>query len=709
MLDSPARYPLLRGRRRIQRRSRSLEHFIRDRITLATLRQLTILAAGLLAIAAIGLLARRATAPDPDKALAAGWRALEAGHYSSARRYAQAAASERPDWAAAHAAVARAALALGDGAAAEGAAERARAAGYPAARLHHLLARAHWLAGDPDAALAEVRRTPARYRAQAARVEARIAADRGDIAGAKRLLVSVLASRPNAAAAWVDLGRVRFASGDVAGAWEAAGRAVAIGRRDPDALTFAGELVRVRFGLAAALPWFDAALKRDAGFPVALVERAATLGEMGRYGDMLASARRVLAVRPGDPQALYLIAVMAARAGRFDLARTMLARGEGDLGGMPGVLMLRGALDYAQDRPQQAIGAWSELVARQPMNVTARRLLGAAQWRAGDDAAALATLRPIALRADADSYTLGVVGRAFEAVGQRGWAARILDRASATAAGGAAPFGNDDALPVLELAMLQAPGDPTKAVEYVRGLVEAGRLDDALAHAIDLSRAAPGAPAAQLLVGDVLTAMGRPAEALTGYRGAASLAFTTPALLRLIEAATASRRPAVATRALELYLTQNPASTVAERLAANVQGEARDWDRALATLDRLRGVVGARDAVLLAALARAETEGGDPGRAVRFARAAYALAPMNASVADSYGWALYQAGNVSAAVQLAAKAVALAPGDPVAHWHHGQLLAEAGKPIAARAAIMRALADPAFGDRKAALALLRAM
>ncbi len=705
----PARYPLLRGRRPIQRRSRGMEHFLRARLTRRALARIGMVLAGVAAIVLVAMVARRASAPDPAQALAASSAALRAGDFSEARAQAQVALQERPGWAEAHAMFARAAVALGEGDAGEGAAARALAAGYPATRLHHVLARAHWLAGDPEAALDEVRLTPGRYRAAALRVAARVAADEGDAGKAERVLLGVLAANPRAAGAWTDLGRVRFVAGNLAGAWDAAGRAVAIDRTSPEGLTLAGELVRSRYGLTAALPWFEEALDRDPLFHAALVEQAATLGELGRYSEMLASARAALATRPGSPQALYLLAVMAARAGRYDLARAMLERGDGSLGGMAGALLLYGALDYAQDRPQQAIGAWSELVARQPMNVAARRLLGAAQWRAGDAKGALATLRPIALRADADSYALGIVARAFEATGDRGWAARMLDRAASPGAGGSAPFGNDDALPVLELAALQAPDDPPKVVEYVRGLVEAGRRDDALARSLVLARGAPGAPAAQLLVGDVLTVMRRPGDALAAYRGAASLSFTAPSLLRLIEAAGEARRPAAASRALALYLTQNPASPVARRLAANVQIDARDWQRAADTLDALRLATGGRDALLLASQARAEAEVGDAQRAVHLARAAYALAPMNAAVCDAYGWALYQAGDVPSALQLATKAVALAPGDPVARWHQGQLFAEAGKTIAARGAIMQALANPAFGDRKAALALLRGM
>ncbi|MEG8018441.1 hypothetical protein [Sphingomonas sp. LR55] len=103
-------------------------------------------------------------------------------------------------------------------------------------------------------------------------------------------------------------------------------RAVALAPREPSALTLQGEVIRDRYGLVAALPWFEAALKRDAYYHPALIEYAATLGDVGRNADMLVATRRALQARPGSPQALYLQAVLAARAGRIDLARALLRR-----------------------------------------------------------------------------------------------------------------------------------------------------------------------------------------------------------------------------------------------------------------------------------------------------------------------------------------------------------------------------------------------
>src|SRR3546814_17442909 len=71
---------------------------------------------------------------------------------------------------------------------------------------------------------------------------------------------------------------------------------------------------------------------------LALIEDAATLGDLGRMRAMLAVTRRAIAADPADPRAYYLQAVLAARAGRFDLARVLLQKTGGTLNGMAAVL-----------------------------------------------------------------------------------------------------------------------------------------------------------------------------------------------------------------------------------------------------------------------------------------------------------------------------------------------------------------------------------
>jgi len=634
---------------------------------------------------------------------------LDAGNYSAARSHAIAATKADPAWGLAHAVLARAYLALGDGVAAEGELGRATQAGFDARRAHQLYAHAWLLQGDTDRALAEAGKAEPRFGGYALRVAARAMAAKGDLPGAQAALATVLAADTKDSYAWSDLGRVRYTAGDMAGAIDAANKATGLDRNNVEALVLRGELVRDQYGLLAALPWFEAALKHDAYFHPALIEYAATLGDVGRNANMLAATRRALAARPGSPQALYLQAVLAGRAGNYDLARTLMQRTGGKIDHVPGVLLLNGMLEYQSGDNEQAIGTWRELVGRQPFNLEGRRMLGAALLRSGDARGALDILRPLALRGDADSYTLSLVGRAFERTGERDWAAKYLDRSAWPSLAGATPFGTDDSLPQLAAASATVPDDPVARVGYHKGLVDAGNSGAALDQAQALERSFPGAPAAHLAVGDVYMVMGRFDEAATAYRRAADLRFDEATMLRAVDALDRAHRDTEATNVLTLYLSQNPQSIAAQRLVAHRQMVAGDWDAAIDTLEQLRSRIGNRDVALLSELAYAYTGNDDPDAGVTFARAAYRLAPMNPAATDSYGWALYQQGNTDAALQLLEKAGSIAPDNAMLRWHLGQAQADSGRNALAAGNIRAALADPAFTDRAPAQALLRTL
>ncbi|MGN6376820.1 MAG: tetratricopeptide repeat protein [Sphingomonas sp.] len=624
--------------------------------------------AALIVVAALALAVRHwRNAADPDAARGQVGRSLElyrAGDMSGARAQAAKAVRNKPDWGLAHALLARLYLATGDGAAAQSQLDLATANGFSAARLHQLYADAALLQGDADRALAEAARALPRYAGYATRVRARALAAQGDLPQGRATLEALLAADSSDAGAWLDLARLRSQSGDVAGAIGAVDRALALTRLDAGTLRLKGELVRGQYGLVAALPWFDAALAVDPGDADTLLDKAATLGDLGRYQDMLATTRQVLAARPGDPMAYYLQAVLAARAGNDDLARDLMARTDGALDDMPGAELLGGILDYANGADQQAIDKWRALSGAQPYNATARRLLGTALLRSGDADGALDALRPLALRGDADSYTLTLAARAFEAEGKRDWAAKLLDRAADPSRASPAPFGSDGDLSSLAAAADAAPGDPVAGADYIRGLMEAGRMGTALGRAQAIAQASPGSPDAQLVLGDTLWAMNRLPEATSVYRRAANLRFDQPTMLRLVDALDRTGARDAAQQALALYLSQNPQDVAARRLAAHWQVAAGDWHAALATLEGLRQTLGDRDATVLGELALAYAGTGDGNAAVRYGAAAYRLAPMNPAICDAYGRALATAGNRDGARQLLIKAASLAPNDP---------------------------------------------
>ncbi len=670
---------------------------------------------GIAALTSAALMAAAVTAPaHADAALARTELAeavatLKQGNYSAARNHAQAAIKADPRWGTAHAMLARAFLAIGDGVAAEGELGRAKDVGFDPARTHQLYAHAFLLQGDPKRALEEARKASPRYAGYAIRVGARALAAQGDNADAQAALAALLADAPNDSFALSDLARIKYQAGDLAGAIGAAQHAIDLDANNIEALTLRGELVRTQFGLVAALPWFESALKHDAYYYPALIDYAGTLGDVGRYTDMLDATRKALATRPGAPQALYLQAVLAARAGNDDVARDILTRTDGQLGGLPGALLLSGTLAYKAGAYQQAIDTWRGLVGEQPTNIVARRLLGAALLRSGDPRGALAVLRPVALRSDADSYTLSLVARAFEQSGERDWAAKYLDRSAMPLAIGSAPFGTDDPLTNLSAVAASAPDEPVAQLGLIRGLIDAGDTAAALAKAQGLVKLTPGAPNAWLALGDTLMSVNRYGDAADAYHHAVDIRFDEPTMLRTVDALDRAGRRPEAANVLALFLSQNPQNIAGQRLTAHWQIASGNWDAAIDTLENLRQRIGDRDAALLAELCYAYTGDDDPDAGVVFGKAAYALAPMNPAAADAYGWALYQQGKSEPALQLLEKAASIAPGSSTLRWHLGQAYADLDRTAEAATQIRAALADPGFGDRVAAIAALKAL
>lgn len=701
MISSPEP-ELHRGRRR--------RYGSRRRRLPSGLRRAVVLVAALGIVLGVSVFSWRALPERQDPAearqqVAQALTLFGAGNLSGAREAAASAVRLDRNAALAHRVYGRMLLADGDGVAAEAEIQRARALGTPVDRTRHLLAHAWLLQGDADRALAEAGRAPARYAPYALRVEAEAQAMNGDALAANRLLARAIAAAPRDGAGYVALGRFRESVGDEVGAITASAQAAALAPGDPKALTLRAEMVRGQYGLVAALPWFQAALKRDPDHLPALLGYAATLGDAGRYGEMLAVSRKVQSLRPGDPTALYLQAVLAARAAHFELARALLQHAGGGLDGVPGAMLLDAALDLEAGVSEQAIGTLRNLIGEQPTNLPARRLLGQALLRSGDARGALDVLKPLALRPDADSYTLTLVGRAFEATGQRDWAARFLDRAAAPGVGPVVPFGADDSLAVLRGPAEARTTDPATVIPYVRALIDAGEAPTALAAATTLARANPGAPGASLLLGDALLVSGRAAEAVAVLRQAADARFDEPVAMRLIEAMDRAGDRAGAARTLALFLSQNPRNIAALQLTAQWQLAANDDAAAAQTLETLRARLGDRDPALLAGLAEAYSGLGDDDEALGYAQAAYRLAPLNPGVGAAYGNALAASGDADAARAVLEKAVTIAPRHAALRWQLAQVYAALGNAAAAKAQAKAALADPTFSERAAAAKL----
>ncbi|WP_294080456.1 tetratricopeptide repeat protein [Sphingomonas sp.] len=703
MTDIPAE-PQLRVRRRRGSSGRA------RRMTL--LRRLLVVAMCLGAFA-VAILAFRSVVSnriDPAAAresLARAQAYLKANNASAARSQAFSAVRADPKWGEASLMLARADLMLDEGVAGEAALRRAIDNGVDPKRTVALMAHAILLQGDPRRAIVESRKAPEADRLYALRVQTRAYATGGNLAAAQEAAMAAVRLAPESADAWTELGRFRFNAGDIVGAIEAASKAVDLDKGNTDALLLRGELVRTQYGLSASLPWFEAALKRDPYRHAALIQYAATLGDVGRTRDMLAVTRKAMEAHPLSPQAFYLQAVLAARAQNFDLARQLLQRAGGGIAGLPGGVLLGGTLDMADGNYQRAIEKFRYLVSQQPMNITARKLLAAALLRSDASKNGIDTLRPVVARGDADSYALTLVARGYERIGERAFAAQYFDRAAYPARDGSVWFSSDDALPMLSAAAAKAPtDDPRAMIPLIRGMIEHGDTAQALAKAKEIAGRNPGAPAAHSLVGDTLMLMKRPADAVPYYKAAASIRFDEPTMLRLVEALDKAGQRQDASNALALFLSQNPLDLAALRLSAAWQAAAGDYDAAIDSLEAIRLRIGDRDAGLLAELAYAYAAVGEPERAAHYADAAYAIAPSNPAVAGALGWTLARSGDTAGGIEALEKAVTIAPRHPMLRWQLAQAYVDAGRKADAKTQARAAIAIPGFAEKGAAEALL---
>ncbi len=555
-------------------------------------------------------------------------------------------------------ALARVAIALGDGIGAEAAVKRALAAGANDAALRPLLARAYALQGDGRRALTALDAGPVipEMLGEAAWVAGDVHLANGNLGAARDAYDRAVHELPRSSALWVDVARFRDASADMRGARDAVDYAIELDAANSEALAYKANLVRRAEGLTAALAWYDRALAADPDNAAALIDQAATLGDLGRYREMLAALRRAAVLVPREPRIYYLQAVLAARAGNYLLARSLLQRTRGALDTEPGFMLLSAVVELELGGEAVA-AAWAErLLSDQPHNFTARRLLAAAEWAGGDAEAALAALRPLVARPDADSWSLLLAARAAAEQGRDIESADYQARAAALSRGEAVPFAVDADYGLLTMAADAAPLDPAKAIPAISADMARGNAARAIERAARLRDANPGVADAHMLLGDAALAGGRYALAVEAYRAARDLDAGERTTLRLANALYRAGDAAGSGAAIMTLRDRQPSSIAADRVAGHLAMEMERWDAVIVHFGRVRSRIGDRDVVVLRELARAWAAKGDDARALVLIDRAYRLQPLNAGIMEFYAALLERRGKRQAAADLRDKA-----------------------------------------------------
>jgi cellulose synthase operon protein C len=526
---------------------------------------------------------------------------------------------------------ARQSLAQGDAIAAEVSLRKALAAGTPREAVAAYMGEAMLAQDAPEKARDWLE--PGAFATESAawgfRKLAELKRRDGDLA-ASGAFDRALTITPRDAAMWIEIARLRYAGGEHMLALDAGEYALKLDPDDVRALEFKGQVMRDRKGLAAGLPWFERALRKTPRDLSVLGEYAATLGDLGQAKKMLAVTRRMLAIAPGNPRAFFLQAVLAARAGKVELARNLHARTKDEFGETPAGLLLDGVLQMGAGNHGLAGDALGRLVRAQPANARAALLLARANALAGENGLVIHDMAAAAGRPEASPYLLTLVARAYEADGRRDLAAPLLDRA----------------------ALGRRPEIyPTNS--EVGGLIAAGQAGAARALADKNLASHPGSAFDQAIAGDVRLAAHDGAGALDHYRRAAYVRMSESLMLRMVAASLRGGASGTAAAILDGFRAANPNDRVAARMAAGEAARATDWPRARRLIEPFAAV--SQDCALLADLSLAQLRSGDPKVAEATARRAYALQRSSPAAAAAWGLSLDALGQRSRAQALLAK------------------------------------------------------
>lgn len=579
-------------------------------------------------------------------------------HWQQQRAELQRAVADDPSAIRPRVELARAQLRLGDGVGAEASVKAALGAGANADYLRPLLARAYALQGEGIRALQTLDEGPIAPEmiGEAAWVAGDVHLDNGDIDAARDAYDRAVRERPRDSRLWVDVARFRDANADTLGARDAIDYAIELDPANSAALAYKANLVRTQAGLTASLTWYDKALAADPDDADALIDQAATLGDLGRYRDMLVALRHAATLAPRDPRPYYLQAVLAARAGKYALARSLLQRTRGELDDQPGFMLLSAIVELELGGEAVAASWADRLLAEQPHNFTARRILAAADWADGDADGAEEALAPIADRPDADSWSLLLAARVAAELGHRGESADYLARAAALAPGDATPFATDNSFGLLASGADADPLNPAKAIPAISADMASGNFMSAIARATRLRDANRGVADAHILLGDAALAGERYDLAIQSFRAARDLDAGERTTLRLANALFRAGDAAGSGAAILTLRDSQPSSIAADRLAGHLAMDIEHWDQAIVHFERVRSRIGNRDVAILRDLARAYAADGQGDRALPLVATAYRLQPLNAEIMLFYADLLQKRGNRQAAEDLRYKA-----------------------------------------------------
>ena len=513
-------------------------------------------------------------------------------------------------------------LRRGDALAAQISLERALGEGQSREELAALFGESAMSTGDLETARSWL--GPGRFspetRAAGFRQLGRLEMAEGNLKAAAAAFDRSYRADPDSAELWTDIARLRYRGGEQLQAIDAVAKALSFDPNYGPALLFRGQLVRDAAGLEAGAALLGRALDQHPDDLDLRVEYAAALGDAGRASEALTVLRDGDGTALASGRGLFIQAVIAARGGQYRLAGDLLDRSGLVDANVPAARLLAAIVDLSEENLAGAMLLLDRLHADQPDNRRITDLLALTLSRAGSDRELVNRFAAQAAGPTGSAYLRTLVGRSYEALGERQRAAQYLDLA-ASGRGGLVAL----PAPRAQAAAMQIR-NASDLRDYLRGTVAANSTAASIGAARAFARQLPGSSDVASLLGDAEFAAGDRNAARLLYEKAGKVRQTWPLLVRQLAVAEdkETRR-----RLITNYARNNPMNGDASILVADSLAQDRNWAASALFLDHAMALGHARNPAVLAARSVGALRLDRADEALQYALAAHELQPMN--------------------------------------------------------------------------------
>ena len=340
-------------------------------------------------------------------------------------------------------------------------------------------------------------------------------------------------------------------------------------------------------------------------------------------------------------------------------------------------------LELAASRTQEAVRWLEKARSFNPQSLRPSLMLVDVYLGTGDAQKALDIAKDAQAANRDNLLALAALGRSYLAIGNRGLARENFKRMTQLAGFDANWQQRAAELQIragdyegarysLDKALLSKPGY-LPALLLKAGLEKiSGNLDAAEKQGRALAAQYPREAAVQQLLGDIAMQRQRYGDAISAYGSAYNLEKNAEHAIGLYNAYSRSGNNAKALAFIQSWVGSNPADPAARRVLAGAYLQAGQLDMTQQQYETLNKLL-PNDASIYNDLAYIMLKRRQPG-ALAMAEKAYQLAPGNANVADTLGWAWVEAGDLKKGLRYLREAKIRAPNDPEIRDHLAEAL-----------------------------------